>query len=541
MAGDKEIGIIGISTPETATKTNPLNVVGYQFNEEEMAAQVQSQIDQMETDGVDYIIALGHLGIDVESEPYRSTDLIGEVTGLDIFIDAHSHTALETGEIVKDKSGNDVILTQTGNQFNAIGKIVIDGTSIVASLITEVKDDAQIKTLIADKMAEIQPLLDIVVAKTSVKLDGNRDPGVRTKETNLGDLAADALKYVSGADVALTNGGGIRTSLEIGDVTYGEINAVFPFGNTVVTFDITGADILAALQHGTKTLPAASGGLPQVAGMDYEIRTYLDTDRVTNVMINGKPLDLTETYTMATNDFTYAGGDGYAMFAKYPKTGEFGAMDEALEEYVKTALGGTVGNQYLKAQSRFDVMLTPFNDVISHWAEKSIAASVDAGLFEGVSETAFQPDGTMTRGMFVTVLGRASAADVSSYTESKFQDVDMNKWYGGYVEWAAENGIASGTGINFEPNAAISREQIATMLTNYCTYKGTGPVGLWAIQLNYTDLEKISDWANEGVMFATLKKYVSGYPDGSFGPQNYATRAEVATIMDRYLTPEVSN
>ena len=541
MAGDKEIGIIGISTPETATKTNPLNVVGYQFNEEEMAAQVQSQIDQMETDGVDYIIALGHLGVDVESEPYRSTDLIGQVTGLDIFIDAHSHTTLEAGEIVKDKSGNDVLLTQTGNQFNSIGKIVIDGTSIVASLITEVKDDAQVKTLIADKMAEIQPLLDIVVAKTSVKLDGNRDPGVRTKETNLGDLAADALKYVSGADVALTNGGGIRTSLEIGDVTYGEINSVFPFGNTVVTFDITGADILAALQHGTKTLPAANGGLPQVAGMDYEVHTYLDTDRVTNVMINGKSLDLTETYTMATNDFTYAGGDGYTMFSKYPKTGEFGAMDEALEEYVKTALGGTVGNQYMKAQGRFDVMLTPFKDVTSHWAEKAIAATADAGLFEGVSETAFQPNGTMTRGMFVTVLGRASAADVSSYTESEFKDVDMSKWYGGYVEWAAENGIASGTGINFEPNAAISREQIATMLTNYCTYKGTGPVGLWAIQLNYTDLEKINDWANEGVMFATLKKYVSGYPDGSFGPQNNATRAEVATIMDRYLTPAAIN
>ncbi len=539
MAGDKEIGIIGISTPETATKTNPLNVAGYQFNEKEMAAQVQSQIDQMESDGVDYIIALGHLGVDVESEPYRSTDLIAQVTGLDIFIDGHSHTSLEAGEKVKDKSGNDVLLAQTGNQFKAIGKIVINGTSMVASLITEVKDDAAVKALIDGKNADIKPLLDIVVAKTSVALDGNRDPGVRTQETNLGDLAADALKYVSGADVALTNGGGIRTSLKIGDITYGNINSVFPFGNTVVKFNLTGADILAALQHGTKSLPAASGGLPQVAGMDYEVHTYLDADRVRNVMINGKPLDLTKTYSMATNDFTYIGGDGYTMFAKYPKTGEFGALDEALEKYIKTAQGGTVGNQYLNPQGRFDVMLTPFTDVISHWAKKSIAVTVDAGLFKGISETAFQPEGTMTRGMFVTVLGRASAADVSSYTESKFKDVDMNKWYGGYVEWAAKNGIAAGTGMNFEPNAPISREQIATMLTNYSTFKGTGPVGTWAIQLKYTDLEKLSDWANEGVMFATMKKYVSGYPDGSFGPQNNATRAEVSTMMDRYITPEV--
>jgi len=196
-AGDMEIGIIGITTPETETKTNPMNVAGYQFNEQEMAAQVQSQIDRMETAGADYIIALGHLGVDEESEPYRSTDLIEQVSGLDIFIDGHSHTSYEKGELVKDKSGDQVLLAQTGNQFKAIGKIEIDGESMVASLITEPKEDAGVKALIDDKKAEIQPLLDVIVAKTSVKLDGNRDPGVRTRETNLGDLAADALKLPS--------------------------------------------------------------------------------------------------------------------------------------------------------------------------------------------------------------------------------------------------------------------------------------------------------------------------------------------------------
>lgn len=541
LAGDMKIGIIGISTPETATKTNPLNVAGYDFNEKELATIVQAQIDKMETDSVDYIIALGHLGLDDESEPYRSTDLISQVKGLDIFIDGHSHTTLETGQLAKDKDGNDVLLAQTGYQFKAIGKIVISEESITASLITEPKDDATVKALIDEKKAEIQPLLDIVVAKTDVKLDGNRDPGVRTKETNLGDLAADALKYISGSDVSLTNGGGIRTSLEIGDITYGNINSVFPFGNTVVTFDITGSDILAALQHGTKLLPVASGGLPQVAGMEYEVHTYLDNDRVKNVMINGKPLNLTAKYSMATNDFTYVGGDGYTMFAKYPKTGEFGALDEALEQYVSEALGGTVGNKYLKEQGRFDVMLTPFKDVLSHWAEKSIATAVEEGLFEGTSENSFQPNGTMTRGMFVTVLGRASEADISSYDTSGFKDVDINKWYGGYVAWAVENNIAAGTGANFEPNAAITREQIATMLTNYCSFMGKGPIGAWAIQLQYRDMEKISEWANEGIMFATMKNYMAGYPDGSFAPQNYATRAEVATIMSRYLAEETTN
>jgi len=302
-----------------------------------------------------------------------------------------------------------------------------------------------------------------------------------------------------------------------------------------VTFDITGADLLAALEHGTKSLPAASGGLPQVAGMDYEVHTYATEDRVRNVMINGKALNLSATYSMATNDFTYVGGDGYAMFAKYPKTGEFGALDEAMEKYIGVALGGTVGSQYASGQGRFDVLLTPFQDAVSHWAEKSIAKTMEAGLFEGISENAFWPDGTMTRGMFVTVLGRASGDDVSSYEKSGFDDVALDQWYGPYVAWAARHGIAAGTGDDFEPGAAITREQIASMLTNYCTYKGTGPVGMWAIRMEYSDVEDISGWAGDGVMFATLKKYVTGYPDGSFGPQRTATRAEVATIMDRYL------
>lgn len=540
VVGDKKIGIVGISTPETATKTNPLNVKGYQFNEAEMAALVQAQIDKMVKEGADYIIALGHLGEDVASAPYRSTDLIAQVTGLNIFIDGHSHTTLQAGKLVKDKAGNDVLLAQTGSQFKAIGKITIDGDTFTASLITEAKDDATVKALVDAQKAEIQPLLDQVVAKTVVKLDGNRDPGVRTKETNLGNLAADALKYVSGADVALTNGGGIRTSLEIGDITYGDMNSVFPFGNTVVTFDLTGADLLAALEHGTKSLPASSGGLPQVAGIDYEVHAYLTTNRVQNVTVNGKALDLNAYYTMATNDFTYVGGDGYTMFIKNPKTGEFGALDEALVKYVSEAMGGTVGSQYAYREGRFDVLLTPFKDASAHWAEKSISNVMDKSLFAGVSNTSFDPNGLLTRAMFVSVLGRASGVDVSAYTESGFSDVSMGSYYGGYVKWASDNKIVAGIGDGeFAPDALITREQIATMLTNYMKYKGEGPVGAWAIQLTYTDLGMVSDWAGEGVMFTTLKAFMSGYPDGSFGPQKYATRAEGASLMDRYLTPAV--
>ncbi len=107
-AGDKKIGIIGISTPDTATKTNPLNVAGYKFSEKQMVNLVQSEIDSLNKAGADYIVALGHLGTDLESAPYRSTDIVSKTTGLDVFIDGHSHSSLEKGQLIKDKNDNEV-------------------------------------------------------------------------------------------------------------------------------------------------------------------------------------------------------------------------------------------------------------------------------------------------------------------------------------------------------------------------------------------------------------------------------------------------
>jgi len=118
----------------------------------------------------------------------------------------------------------------------------------------------------------------------------------------------------------------------------------------------------------------------------------------------------------------------------------------------------------------------------------------------------------------------------------------MSSWYGGYVEWASENGIAAGISDDrFGPDTPITREQMAAILTNYCKYINKGPVGAWAIKLEYTDLDKVNDWASEGVMFVTMKAYITGYPDGSFGPQMKATRAETAVIVSRFLTEQAQS
>ena len=358
--GGKKIGVVGLATPESATKTNPANVSGYDFNDEKLAEILQEEVNLLEEKGVDYIVALGHLGIDSESSPYMSTEIINQVEGLDIFIDGHSHNTLENGMNVKDKNGEDVLLVQTGNYLEKIGKIVIkeDG-QISASLIDEKKSDETIDNMITSMKEEIRPLLEEVVGKTNVFLDGSRDPGVRTKETNLGNIVADALKFASGSDVALTNGGGIRTSVDVGDITYGELNAVLPFGNIVTKIKVTGKQIVQALEHGTSAAPAASGGFPQVSGITYEIHTYLTENRVKNVKINGEDVDLDKYYTLATNDFTAVGGDGYDMFKTATKLGEYSAMDEALVNFIKQLPNSTVGEEYATEQGRITIYNEP--------------------------------------------------------------------------------------------------------------------------------------------------------------------------------------
>ncbi|MBQ9988983.1 MAG: bifunctional metallophosphatase/5'-nucleotidase [Clostridia bacterium] len=351
------VGVIGVSTPETATKTNPLNVEGHTFSEADLVSVVQKSIRAAQKEGAQYIVLLTHLGLDEESKPFRTSDLVSQLTDVTVVIDGHSHTELPEGLTVQDKEGQNVLIAQTGDYLTSIGKVTIhtDGT-VTAQLITEAKKDAAITDLIEDKKEAIAPKLAVVIGQSNVLLNGERDPGVRTEETNLGDLCADALRYVGNAQVALTNGGGIRTSVAPGSITYGMMNAVFPFGNTVCTLNIKGADLLKALEVGTAACPAAAGGFPQVSGMSFEIHTYLEENRVQNVMIGHEPLDPERMYTLATNDYLYIGGDGFSMLPQCEKIGEYGALDEALITYLDEQLGGTVPEAYNSSAGRIIIV-----------------------------------------------------------------------------------------------------------------------------------------------------------------------------------------
>ena len=274
------------------------------------------------------------------------------IDGIDLFIDGHSHDVLENGMRVED-----TLIASAGEYMNYVGIVEIQvrngkavdenaylvsaeqvsdpSTSEFAQMlgIKEVKEDAEVLAYIESQKAKLAEITQEVVAYTPVKLDGER-ANVRTKPTNLGNMIAEAMIEATGADVALTNGGGIRASIEAGDVTRGDIITVLPFNNVVIVVEVTGQDIYDALEWGYSRLPETNGGFPQTANMRIIYSRYSDPgNRIKRVLVNGKSIDKDATYTLATNDFLAAGGDGYTMLDK-PVVMYGKGLDEVLTDYL---------------------------------------------------------------------------------------------------------------------------------------------------------------------------------------------------------------
>jgi len=355
-----KVGIFGLSSPETVYKTHPNNVKGLTFKNpvEEAKAMVAELKDK-----ADIIICLGHIGLDGSTE-FTSEDICKAVDGIDVFVDGHSHTDLEAGKVV-----NGATIVQTGEYDKNLGvvtltyadkKLTVAPTLVTKAQAEEVEADKAMTDLIAGVKTDNEKITSVVVAKSDIELIGVRDK-VRAGETNLGNLITAAMIDATGADVAITNGGGIRASIEVGDVTKGEIITVLPFGNYVVTKKISGADIKAALENGIGSYPATKGAFPHVAGMTFKFDPNLaEGSKLVEVKVNGVMIDDAKMYTLATNDFMAAGGDGYKMFGDDAIVGEFAGLDEVLIAYM--AKNGT---DAAKVTNRVMVYEAPVYTVVS--------------------------------------------------------------------------------------------------------------------------------------------------------------------------------
>lgn len=340
--GGAKVGIFGLSTPETATKTNPLNVKDLRF--ENPAETAKKTVKELKDKKCDVIIALAHLGVDSKTKKSeRSTAVAGN--GIDVIIDGHSHT--QTGKTVAG-----TLIAQTGEYGENIGIVTLkvkDGkvTESDSELLpiegTEIIPDNNVTELIDKINKDLEKYTSQVVAETKVSLNGERE-NVRTSETNLGDLIADAMRHESKAVFAVENGGGIRVSIPAGKVTKGDIVTVLPFGNYIVTKQLTGAEVKAVLENGVSSYPEPAGGFPQVSGFSFTFDPSAKAgNRVTSITpdSDGSPggsekFDDEAVYTVAVNDFYAAGGDGNTVIKEAAGDVIFGALDEALISYMQT-------------------------------------------------------------------------------------------------------------------------------------------------------------------------------------------------------------
>lgn len=389
---DVVIAYIGITTSATSTLVsantfrNERDELIYDFSNNNLYAVTQHYIDQAIDQGADYVVALAHLGDVGQSGHSNSVELINNTHGIDVLIDGHDHHTIE-GRIVKNNRGEDVILTSSGTKFQYIGAVTLStegkfSTQLIA-VSSEDSTDAATQDYVNQIKKEALEAGKRVIGHTSFPIsmlgpDGKRI--VRNSEATLGNLCADAIRYGTNAEIAMINGGGIRASINEGDITINDCFQVFSFNNTVCTATMSGAQILDALEFGARATPTEVGGFLHVSGLRYQIDlipspVVLDDKgmcshitegkrRVNNVEVfdsktnSYKPIELDRIYTVGSFEYLITGkGDAGVLQYATLKDGQLGQDLQMLSEYIEKALGGVISEQYHKPEGRILINL----------------------------------------------------------------------------------------------------------------------------------------------------------------------------------------
>ena len=383
--GNVDIAYIAITTPETINSSSPAqfkNEKGeliYTFNEAKLYDVVQANINAAEAAGADYVIALSHIGYDESGNLADITDVIENTDGFDVVLDAHSHSVIKE-KVIKDKSGDDVLLTSTGTKFAYIGKLTIKNGMFETELVeveSYTKTDPTVDAYITEINKSYAQLGNRKIGESKVEFithdkDGKRL--VRNAETNLGDFCSDALRVMTDADMSFVNGGGLRAPMASGEVTFNDIFSVFPFNNQIVTAEISGQILIDFLEMAMMNYPEEDGSFPHMSGVTFSVNKSIPTSvrvdeygffekvdgayRVYNVKVldktsgEYKPLDPNGKYVLAGfNYFLLDFGSGMTMFKDAKILDAEGTLDvELLENYIVEHLGGVIGEEYAEVK-----------------------------------------------------------------------------------------------------------------------------------------------------------------------------------------------
>lgn len=542
--GDVDIAYIGIITPETITSARPSQFrnengeIIYTFNESRLYELVQESIDEATEDGADYVIALSHIGYDESGELNDVTDVIENTDGLDVVLDAHSHSVIEE-KIVKDKSGDDVLLSSTGTGFENIGKLTIANGEFDTELVkteTYTKTDADVDAYIAEINESYAELGNRKIGESKVELITHNEEGarlVRTAETNLGNLCSDALFFVTNADVSYVNGGGLRAPIKSGDMTFNDIYSVFPFNNRIVTAEITGQVLLDMLEMSMISYPQEDGAFPHMSGITFSVNksipssikvdengffTKVDGDyRVYDVKVldkesgNYKALELDKKYILAAADYYILNfGSGMSMFKDAKVVESEGMLDvEVLERYITDNLNGVIGEEYKDVVNRI--------------------------TFTDGYENADNEDKAVTRAEAIVALWNMEGSPASDFA-MKFDDVSAETPYAEAIRWAAAVKIVNGCSeSSFAPGDALTREQLAAILWRYAKSENIDvSIGENTNILSYEDVFTVSDYAIPALEWTCGSGIMSGNTISTLAPGEQVNRIFFASVLHKY-------
>lgn len=406
--GELKIAYIGITTPYTLTSSNPEvfkdenGELKYSFCQdtsgEKLYNAVQNAVDTAIGMDADYVIALAHLGNGEGYSPYGSEDVIAATSGIDIVLDGHSHTVVESREVY-NKEGEPVMLTSSGSHMQYIGQVTIDtrrtagkNDDVITIRLIDSSDYDRVAGKTEETEKEFEEILGTETGYTAKTLSVNSENGnrlVRNRETGIGNFVADAYRSLTNADIAFVNGGGIRADISEGKITYGDLLNVQPYGNMICVVEATGLEIRDALEMSYRMVEGKyedengsvgeSGGFFHLSGMKVVIDTSIPSGvkldengmfsgvegerRVKEVyVLNGEtgeyePLSDSKTYTVASiNYILLQGGDGFNMFMNNEVITSEAASDlQAVIEYLELS-GGNIDERYFATEGRITVL-----------------------------------------------------------------------------------------------------------------------------------------------------------------------------------------
>lgn len=367
--GKKTIGFVGVATPTSLyTEEYAFYDEGgkklYDLCEKTTYELVQKAVNKIRKK-VDYVVVLSHLGEDPNETNVDSHGLIEATTGIDVVLDGHTHSEIPQ-QFVKNKVGKPVLIAQTGTKYDNAGKLVIRRDGTMSTELISLKNypyrDQKVRMMTDSVLNVLDAQTSRIICQSDVELkilDAEGKQLVRYAESNAGDLVADAYRIVSGADFAMSNGGGVRVDLPKGQLTYGDLVTMLPFDNVVCIVDITGAQLKDLLETCTQYTPVEFGDFPQVSGIKFTIdKSKTVGNRITDLVIlnksgNYEPVQMDRTYNMATIDYCVTGG-GFVGKLKQNKITKPAVMpyNECLIQYVTEHLKGHIGSEYAAPQGR---------------------------------------------------------------------------------------------------------------------------------------------------------------------------------------------